>query len=133
MQLAPFNFDEKTLTLTYVDRFSNGRVLAYRISEAPGGVRVRTEKLSKAEKAEASERIAWMLGLDMDFTAFYKAARKEPKLAHVKKTARGRVLRSPTLFEDVVKTIEEKHLNRYCSRNSRLKKQRKQLQMSHFH
>ena len=105
MQLAPFRFDETTNTLAYVDRLSNGRVVAYRISEAPGGVHVRTEKLSKAEKAEASERIAWMLGLDMDFTAFYKAARKEPKLAHVKRTARGRVLRSPTLFEDVVKTI----------------------------
>lgn len=105
MQLAPFRFDEDTLTLAYVDRLSNGRVVAYRIAEVPGGVRVRTEKLSKAEKAEASERIAWMLGLDMDFSAFYKAARKEPKLAHVRKTARGRVLRSPTLFEDVVKTI----------------------------
>ena len=34
--------------------------------------------------------------------------------------------------EDVVNIIEKKHLNRYCSRHSRLKKQRKQLQMSHF-
>jgi hypothetical protein len=29
--------------------------------------------------------------------------------------------------------IEKKHWNRYRSRNSRLKKQRKQLQMHHFH
>jgi len=35
-------------------------------------------------------------------------------------------------LEDVVKLIEKKHLNRFCSRNSRLKKQRKQLQMYHF-
>jgi hypothetical protein len=28
-------------------------------------------------------------------------------------------------LEDAVKIIEKKHLNRYCSRNSRLKKQRK--------
>lgn len=36
-------------------------------------------------------------------------------------------------LEDAVKIIEKKHLNRYGSRNSRLKKQRKQLQMHHFH
>jgi 3-methyladenine DNA glycosylase/8-oxoguanine DNA glycosylase len=29
----------------------------------------------------------------------------EPKLVHAKKLARGRVLRSPTVFEDVIKTI----------------------------
>jgi SRSO17 transposase len=36
-------------------------------------------------------------------------------------------------LEHAVKIIEKKHLNRYCSRKSRLKKQRKQLQMYHFH
>ena len=35
-------------------------------------------------------------------------------------------------LEDAVKIIEQKHWSRYRSRNSRLKKQRKQLQMSHF-
>lgn len=36
-------------------------------------------------------------------------------------------------LEEAVKIIEKKHLNRYSSRNSRLKKQRKHLQMHHFH
>lgn len=36
-------------------------------------------------------------------------------------------------LEDALKIIEKKHRNRYRSRNSRLKKQRKQLQMHHFH
>jgi len=36
-------------------------------------------------------------------------------------------------LEDAVKIIEKKHWNRYCSRNSRLKKQTKQLKMYHFH
>ena len=38
-------------------------------------------------------------------SAFYAAARKEPKLAHAEKLARGRVLRPPTFFEDVLQTI----------------------------
>ena len=46
-----------------------------------------------------------MLGLDQSFAEFYSLASSEPKLAHVPAQAKGRVLRSPTLFEDVVKTI----------------------------
>jgi len=41
----------------------------------------------------------------MDFSHFYAVALEEPKLARVEARALGRVLRSPTLFEDVVKTI----------------------------
>ena len=46
-----------------------------------------------------------MFGLDQDFQPFYKSAKKEPKLRSAQKMARGRVLRSPTFFEDVLKTI----------------------------
>ena len=105
VQMAPFVFDEETATLAYTDRLSNGRVLEYQISEAVDGVTVKAEKLTKSEQAEVVEHVTWMLGLDMDFSAFYAAARREPKLLQAEKMARGRVLRSPTLFEDVVKTI----------------------------
>ncbi len=105
VQLAPFSFDEETSTLAYTDRLSNGRVLTYQIVETQGGISVKTEKLTKAEQAEVSEHVTWMFGLDMDFSNFYAASRREPKLLHAEKLARGRVLRSPTLFEDVVKTI----------------------------
>lgn len=46
-----------------------------------------------------------MLGLDQDFTPFYDLARSEPKLRPMVEGARGRVLRSASLFEDTVKTI----------------------------
>ncbi len=105
VQMAPFIFDEETTTLTYVDRLSNGRVLEYQILETTEGVKVKTEKLTKAEQAEVAEHVTRILGLDMDFSAFYVAAQREPKLVQAEKMARGRVLRSPTLFEDVVKTI----------------------------
>ena len=105
VQLAPFSFDEETATLSYIDRLSNGRVLEYQITEQDNGITVKTGKLTKSEQKEVSERVTWMLGLDMDFSAFYAASKREPKLLQARKMARGRVLRSPTLFEDVVKTI----------------------------
>jgi 3-methyladenine DNA glycosylase/8-oxoguanine DNA glycosylase len=105
VQLAPFVFDEESSTLCYIDRLSSGRVLQYQIAETVDGVAVETGKLTGTEHAEVSEHVTWMLGLDMDFSAFYAASRREPKLLQAEKLARGRVLRSPTLFEDVVKTI----------------------------
>ena len=104
-QLAPFRFDENSSTLCYVDHLASGRVVEYRISGLPEGLRIETDKLTKAEQNKATEKITWMFGLDMDFSGFYAATRAEPKLSHAKKLARGRVLRSPTLFEDVIKTI----------------------------
>ncbi len=104
-QLAPFSYDENTNTLSYVLRLSNARVIELKILEGKNAVLVETEKLNKAEQKEVADKVTWMFGLDMDFSAFYVASRAEPKLAHTEKQALGRVLRSPTLFEDVVKTI----------------------------
>jgi len=105
IQLAPFHFDENSQILFYTDRLTNGRVIEYRITGSANGVRVQTPSLNKSEQSEVKEKVSWMFGLDQDFSSFYKAARKEPKLRIAKKLARGRVLRSPTFFEDVVKTI----------------------------
>ena len=104
-QLAPFSLDETTNTLTYVLRLSNGRVVELKLCDGRDGVNVETGKLMKSEQKEVTNAVTWMFGLDMDFSAFYDASRAEPKLARAKKQALGRLLRSPTLFEDVIKTI----------------------------
>lgn len=104
-QLAPFSYDETTNTLHHLLRLSNGRVIELKLSDAMDGVQVETEKLDRSEKKEVTEVITWMFGLDMDFSRFYAASRGEPKLARAKKLSLGRLLRAPTLFEDVVKTI----------------------------
>jgi 3-methyladenine DNA glycosylase/8-oxoguanine DNA glycosylase len=46
-----------------------------------------------------------MFGLNMEFSRFYDAIRDKAPLVHVEKRAMGRVLRSPTFFEDVIRTI----------------------------
>src|SRR6266508_2422405 len=106
IQLAPFQFDEPTSTLAYTLRAANGRVMHLKIREAEAGVSVETKgRLSKLESNELQEAVSWMFAMDADYSSFYKAARKEPNLKKAIQLARGRVLRSPTLFEDVVKTI----------------------------
>lgn len=104
-QLAPFSYDDTANTLCYILRLSNGRVIELKIRDATDGVSVETEKLNRSERKEVADKVTWMFGLDLDFSRFYSASRGEPKLALAKKRALGRVLRSPTLFEDVIKTI----------------------------
>ena len=106
VQLAPFQMDEQSGTLSYTDRLRNGRVLELRMREGPKGVQVEIPGgLSKAERTEIASKVSWMFGLDLDFSGFYRAVQHEPKLRSARRRARGRVLRSPTFFEDVLKTI----------------------------
>jgi N-glycosylase/DNA lyase len=72
--------------------------------------RARLEVLAGAAPPPASVRprllaaVRHMLRLDEDLSGFYATAADDPKLAWTTAGA-GRMLRSPTVFEDVVKTI----------------------------
>ena len=106
VQLVPFVWDEEMQILGYILRLGSGRVIALRLSQAPGGVRLQAgADLTTLEQDELASTVTWMLALDQDFSTFYALASQEPKLQSMVTAARGRVLRSPTLFEDVVRTI----------------------------
>jgi len=106
IRLLPFEEDEEAGGFKYVLRLDGGRVVGIRVRQASSGVLVETDDLIGGdERAQIVRDVTWMLGLDLDFSAFYAVARTEPKLAHVEAEAKGRILRSPTLFEDTVKTM----------------------------
>jgi len=106
IRLLPFEEDEEAGGFKYVLRLDGGRVVGIRVRQASSGVLVETDDLIGGdERAQIVRDVTWMLGLDLDFSAFYAVARAEPKLAHVETEAKGRILRSPTLFEDTVKTM----------------------------
>jgi N-glycosylase/DNA lyase len=56
------------------------------------------------ETPEIDQQVRRMFALDQDLSAFYAVAAADPALAWATAGA-GRMLRSPTVFEDVVKTI----------------------------
>lgn len=106
VQLAPFTWDQDDGTLCYVDRLTSGHVVTLRVRDAPNGAHVTVDDtLTPGEAAEVTDKATWMFALEQDLSAFYMRAQSEPKLQQVEAQARGRLLRSPTLFEDVVKTI----------------------------
>ena len=104
--LVPFGETEPPGGITYVGQLASGRVVELLIQEAPDGVRVESDvPLCENEPEEVARMAEWMLGLRQDFSPFYAIAQEEPKLAKMEEQAQGRLLRSPTLFEDTVKTI----------------------------
>jgi len=106
IRLAPFGTDDRFAQLTYIARLDSGRVAELLVQEEAGDVSIGVDgSLGETERGEVARMVKWMLELDQDLSAFYALARDEPKLAHVEERAQGRLLRCPTLFEDVVKTI----------------------------
>jgi 3-methyladenine DNA glycosylase/8-oxoguanine DNA glycosylase len=105
-QLAPNDWDDEAQVLTRPESLASGRTVLLRISALPQGIRASlSERLDAQELTDLRMRLAWMFALDADFSAFYDRADHEPRLQHCRAQARGRFLRSTTLFEDIVKMI----------------------------
>jgi 3-methyladenine DNA glycosylase/8-oxoguanine DNA glycosylase len=103
--LAPFSMQESSGKLQYAAHLEGDLVVEIHMSDAFEGVLVETEPLGSGQEAQIEAMVAWMLGTDQEFEAFYDLARDHPKLAQACKQGKGRFLRSASLFEDTVKTI----------------------------
>lgn len=105
-RLAPFRMIEGNNDLSYIYQTSNHQVVELKINEIPNGVSVVIQdKIPPDGIEEIKSAVTWMLALNEDFDEFYKLTKSEPKLSKVEEKAQGRLLRSPTLFEDTIKTI----------------------------
>ena len=105
--LPPQVLDEEARTLETTVPLPRGRVRTIRIVPArPGFARVEVSRgrVGAADGARLVEIARHILRLEADLSGFYEAAARDPELAWVTAGA-GRMLRSPTVFEDVVKTI----------------------------
>jgi len=76
------------------------------LTERKNHVRVRTARpLTKSETAIVLRDARHVLRLDDDLEQFYLATAGDPEFAWVGQQGAGRLLRSPTVFEDLVKMI----------------------------
>ena len=102
-RLPPFQWDEDTQTLSRAEDFGDEQVVQVAIAANKNGVIVNTD--SDCEEAELTRRIRRMLQIALPLSEFHAYCRSQPELAHLAECRRGRMLRCPTLFEDVVKVI----------------------------
>lgn len=104
--LPPQRIDAQARALQTTLALGDSRASTIRIrAGAPGQVTVETDGVPPAQPASQLLVTARrLLNLDQDLSRFYALAAADPALAWVTAGA-GRMLRGPTVFEDVVKTI----------------------------
>jgi 3-methyladenine DNA glycosylase/8-oxoguanine DNA glycosylase len=101
--LLPNRLDEEAWTLQ-TTLAVNGRARTLRVVEgSPSHARIELLD-ARVSAAPLLEKIRHMLRLDEDLSRFYALVAEDEELSWVTRGA-GRMLRSPTVFEDVVKTI----------------------------
>jgi len=107
--LAPNRWDPKTGTLERVLGLSEGaaRVVIAQDGGAGGRLLVKADRgLSKREQGEAKRQIARMLSLgDEGVGEFHRVDPRWSGRAKGNAKGRGRLFRSPTFFEDLIKTV----------------------------
>lgn len=102
-RLLPFVWHEETQTLARAEEMPTGSIASLRLSAGEGVVQVELE--GSTDEAEVVRRIRRMLQLDLPMADFHDYCRTIPDLAPVAECRKGRLLRCPTLWEDVVKVI----------------------------
>jgi N-glycosylase/DNA lyase len=106
--LAPMRLDEEAVTLALTVRVPGGRPRRVVVGRGRGR-RASVEILGPGDpgvrtRAAVLEGVRHALRMDDDLSGFYARCAEDPDLAWAAAGA-GRMLRSPTVFEDVVKTI----------------------------
>jgi N-glycosylase/DNA lyase len=106
-ELAPTRLDEKARTLELTLRVRTGRPRRVRLSEGRRGhadVEILGPAAGVRARSDVVAGVTHVLRLDQDLSGFYSKIEDDPGLAWAAAGA-GRMLQSPSVFEDVVKTV----------------------------
>lgn len=106
-ELPPLSLDETARTLQATLRLPGGGARTVTVGESrPGhvGIDVARRRPAAAAVESLREAVIHILRLDEDLSPFYALAEGDPELEWVRRGA-GRMARSATVFEEVVKTI----------------------------
>jgi N-glycosylase/DNA lyase len=103
--LAPFEMDSKEFSLTYVfTRGPKGKPIAATVSEEDSQLRIDLP-IKNFDEAGIIRDVRHILRLDDNIEHFYATISGHERLEWVAAKKAGRLLRSPTVFEDLVKTL----------------------------
>src|SRR3989475_9374665 len=102
--LPPFEFDKESWTLFRV--LGSDKPLTAKISARNGAIKVIvSRRLGREAVQKIARDVRHMFRLDDDLSEFYQAVEAEPEFVWIANEGAGRLLRSPNVFEDLVKMI----------------------------
>jgi len=106
--LAPFHCDPERRTLTCVLSLGKPGIVRCELSDTVGAVQVRYESdrpLNPADKRMLLAGLSSCLRLGENFRQFHRSMGPDPDYRWIARRRAGRLLRAPTVFEDLVKMI----------------------------
>ena len=105
--LSPFELDEASLTLVRVlDPGDDGPPLTANIDGGGRSLKVKVPgRTGKRALAHVVRDVRHIFRLDDDLGEFYARVSEDSDFAWVARDGAGRLLRSPTVYEDLVKSI----------------------------
>ena len=104
--LLPFVLDDAKYELTRVIDLGSKPPVTIVMSGRKSHVRINTSRaLGKTDAAKVTRDARHILRLDDDLQPFYLATGTDPEFAWIGTQGAGRMLRSPTVYEDLVKMI----------------------------
>lgn len=104
--LLPFGLNSEEWTLSRVLDVGPKPPVSITMSGRKSHVRVTTSRaLNKGETAKVVRDARHVLRLDDDLQAFYLSIAADPEFSWIGIQGAGRLLRSPTVFEDLVKML----------------------------
>ncbi len=106
--LLPFSTNDRLTELSAVISLSPARHVPVTVSQSGATLKVlhrSPRRLTITEKERIKNSVRSLLRLNEPMEEFYALCRKEPHLRWVPRRGAGRLLRSPTMFEDVVKML----------------------------
>ena len=105
--LHPFSYDEAG-TLSRLQKLNDKQIVRFDVTADPttSGLIVTSEaKLSRKQQQEISAVVARILSFDHDLSPFHDLIRAHPNYGWIETAGAGRMLVSPTVWEDLAKTL----------------------------
>ena len=105
-ELLPFELDRENWKLTRVLDLDRGKPVTVEVSTRKRALKLLISRQVNERAANKIVRdVRHMFRLDDDLKPFYQVISTEPEFTWIAEQGAGRLLRSPTVFEDLVKMI----------------------------
>ena len=101
--LRPFRFDKANASLEYAF-VESGKVVNALVRPSKEGLNIELDR-AVSEKSVIPQKVRHIFRLDDDLEEFYREFCGQDGFEWVRSRGAGRLLRSPTVFEDLVKTM----------------------------
>ena len=105
-ELLPFELDRAKWKLTRVLEIDRSTPVTVDVSSRKGGMKIEVSRpVGQRAVHKIIRDVRHMFRLDDDLQEFYRVMMGDPEFAWIAEQGAGRLLRSPTVFEDLVKMI----------------------------